>query len=554
MKNSIVKTLTLLITGVILLTLTYSCRTSHQTPMTQKLFMQYKRVNIAYPNNDGNNGKGAVLSEQITYSTKPDTTALTVADNQNQLDTNKVYSLSGVTVASKLRFTSMREGYVNVDFVINVPQELISDDYRMLLTPELMYGDTTVLLDPVILVGKNFVEKQKQDYQNYENYLSTIIPNENYDSTFLDVKGIAKDMKQRQLLYWNLYNKENDRVLKYWKWRNQMQERYNYFNTQKEIKYRETYHKYQREGNYAAIVKMTQRKDTAGTSEIYNDKFKKRVKRNPMFKIDREITEKTVPKKYRDLFNADTRPTDVQNFAVTELDSIDIAKHRYFFDKIVENEMKDSLRENVFRQMVPYQQVEKVKYSITLNEPQNFTYLYTQEYPVKPGMKNILIHLKGRIDATDQTGYTLPRTDTLSYLISSLEELADSTLLRQNSSDAKYREGYDFLINRDYIKAMKILGEYNDYNMALSLACQGYNQQAYALLKRQPQTALTHYLNAIVSSRLNRKTEAVTSLEKACQLNTVMIYRCMRDTEIKKLITDFKLQERLENIELMSIN
>lgn len=554
MKSSIITFLKQLSLIFILPAILFSCYTKRPALMTEQLFMQYKRVNIDYPADRLNDKGGAILSEQVTYSNLPDTSSMAAADTDARLDTNKVYNLSGVTVASKLRFTSVREGHVNVDFVIRVPKELISDDYRMQLTPELIYGDTVVVLEHVVLLGKNFIEKQKQDYESYDEYLGTIIPKDDYDKEFLDQKGITADMYRRQKLYWDLYTTERNRVTDYWAWREKIQARYNFFNARKDIKYRELYHKYQREGDFAAIVKMTQKQDTIGTSKVYNDRFERRVKRDPYFKIDRKIEEKSVPKKYRDLYHSGTRPTEVQNYAVTELDSIGIAKHRYFFDEIILNEMKDSLRDEVFQKTVPYTHMENVRYSITLNEPQDFTYLYTQEYLVEPGMKNIQIHLKGRIDAVDNTGYTLPRTDTLSYLISSLEELADSTLLQKNSVDNKYREGYQLLVERDYVKAMKVLGDYNDYNMALSLACQGYNQQAYALLRRQPQTALVHYLNAIVSSRLNLKMEAVSSLEKACELDTSMIYRCMRDAEIKKLIADYNLQERLNEIELVSMN
>jgi hypothetical protein len=555
MKGLIKQLLKLAIITGILPIIIYSCHTQRQTMMTEHLFMQYKRVNITYPVDRAYERGGAILSEQVTYSTHPE--EISEADeieDTTRVDTNKVYNLSGVTVASKIRFTSVREGHVNINFVVHVPKELISHDYRMQLTPELMYEDTTVLLENVVLLGKNFIEKQQQDYQDFDAYAATIIPKDEYDKAFLDQEGINKDMRRRQDLYWELYTKERDRVVSYWKWYNKTQARYNYFNARREMKYRNLYHRYQREGNYAAIVKMTQKQDTVGTSQAYYKKFQKRIKKNPYFKINRKIVEKTVPKKYRDLFLSGIRQTEVQNYAVTELDSINIAQHRYFFDDIVMNEMKDSLRNEVFKDEVPYSHLENVKYSITLNEPQDFTYLYTQEYPVEPGMKALRIHLKGRIDAVDNSGYTLPQTDTLSYLIASLEELTDSTLLQQNAADATYREGFEKLANRDYLGAMKVLGDYNDYNMALSLACQGYNQQAYALLKRQPQTALALYLNAIVSSRLGLKPEAVTSLEKACELDTSLIYRCMRDEEIRKLITDYDLQERLNEIEFKSLN
>lgn len=549
MKYDIHKYLKLFLFTGLFLTI-FSCRTQ-QVSMTERLFMQHKRVNIGYPADRNNNGGGAILSEQVTYTNVPDSTTVPdVEEDASRLDTNKVYNLSGVTVSSRIRFTSVREGHVNVDFIIRVPKELISHDFRMQLTPEILYGDTVAVLEHVLLIGKNFIQKQQNDYKSYDGYLGTIIPEDDYSKAFLDKEGIAKDMERRQKLYWKLYVDERDRVIAYWKWHDKMQDRYNFFNFRREMKYRNMYHNYQREGDYAAIVGMTQRKDTMGTSAAYHAKFERRVKRNPYFKINREITAKTVPRKYRDLFYSGTRPTEVQNYAVSELDSVEISNHRYFFDKIVLNEMKDSLRNEAFKELVPYPHMENVRYSITLNEPQDFTYLYTQEYPVEAGVKSLQVHLKGRVDAIDNTGYTLPPTDTLNYLISSLEELADSTLL--SKYDTKYGEGYRLLTARDYVGAMKILGDYNDYNMALSLACQGYNQQAYALLRRQPQTALVLYLNAIVSSRLNLNMEAVSSLEKACTLDTAMIYRCMRDEEIKKLIVDYGLQEKLEEIELMN--
>lgn len=167
MRNSIERLLKLFIIAGVLPVIVYSCFSQRPAMMTERLFMQYKRVNISYPADRLNERGGAVLSEQVTYTTRPDTANETnEIDNSTRVDTNKVYNLAGVTVASKLRFTSVREGHVNIDFVIRVPKELISHDYRMQLTPELIYGDTTVVLEHVVLLGKNFIEKQKQDYQN----------------------------------------------------------------------------------------------------------------------------------------------------------------------------------------------------------------------------------------------------------------------------------------------------------------------------------------------------------------------------------------------------
>mgnify|MGYP003623289603 CR=1 FL=1 len=143
----------MLIAGVLPLMI-YSCRTHRSAgTLTQQLFMQHKRVNIDYPADGSNNGNGGILAEQVTYSTYSEPAPeMDESEYESKLDTNKVYNLSGVTVASKLRFTSVREGHVNVDFVIHVPKELISDDYRIQLTPELINKDSVMKLKNVVLL------------------------------------------------------------------------------------------------------------------------------------------------------------------------------------------------------------------------------------------------------------------------------------------------------------------------------------------------------------------------------------------------------------------
>lgn len=52
-----------------------------------------------------------------------------------------------------------------------------------------------------------------------------------------------------------------------------------------------------------------------------------------------------------------------------------------------------------------------------------------------------------------------------------------------------YGEGMRLLQEREYWKALEILGDYPDYNTALCLACMGYNGRACDLLKKLPESA-----------------------------------------------------------------
>ena len=191
-------------------------------------------------------------------------------------------------------------------------------------------------------------------------------------------------------------------------------------------------------------------------------------------------------------------------------------------------------------------------YSSTITPGKAYSYRYSRTYPVTAGLNNLKLTLGGTITATDRSYYKIQRVDTLSYVISSMDELADGTLLGNPNFTAEQRTEYmhalKLLRNREYQRALNVLSDYNDYNTAVALTCLGYDCRAYNMLATLPQTANTHYLAAILCSRLKQTQAAVDHLMEACRLDPSKINRAQRDPEISKMIRDYNLQEHLDKL------
>ena len=411
--------------------------------------MQSKRVNLEFPENSVDSTGKAILSESVSYEHEDNvSTVITLEDsvrNETQRSLDQAQHLPQVSVVAKLKqkFAPERNGWITVDFVVNVPKELLSADWRMQLFPKLMHNDSIVPLGGLNLKGANFRAKQKADSLAYEDYEGSITGKNGYDRLFLDRKSIAKDMRKRQLFYWQIYKKEHQKVMAYYRWKNKLQTRYDRYNLQKEGWRANLYHKYMRDAQYESVKLLVAGVDTTGMEAKHTHRFNKRAKTWPQYNLHREIQEKNVPRKYKDFFHNEPDPLNLSNYSTTEKDSIEIAKHRYFFDQIAENEEKEKNKEEVKKRLIPFPFETEMRLDELVDTEKDFVYYYTQSYPVTPGLKTIRIAMDGKIIATDRSSYTLPQADTLSFMISSLVQLADTTLIMKKTK--LYRNLYDTL-------------------------------------------------------------------------------------------------------------
>lgn len=518
----------------------FSCSTTRKTRtahLVERLFLERERVTVSYPG--GNTSEdGRVLGEQVIYTRVED---LGSSKSVSRLDTNEVYKLPEVNVTSKARFTSVREGYVDIDFVIRVPKQYLLSDYQLSLTPELIQGDSLVHLNDVVLRGENFVKKQEADYREYEKYLSTVVSADSYDTVFVDRTRLNKELENRRKAGMNSYYNRWVLVNDYWKWRNAAEEEYIRYNTMKEYNQETALAYYRKKYEKKLSRYLKAEKDTAGLLHSFQWKFD-RVREQ--YSGRKEITPATVPFRFREVHALGLRPEDVQPDIPLDEDSIRLVQEYLQQDRIVMNDLKESRKGEMFRKLVPYPYRPDAHYSLVLPEARVFNYRYTERYPVSAGVRRIHLTLKGTVVATDHSLFKL-RTDTLSYIISSLDELVDPFLADNETFTDEERKNYSaalsFLRGREYEQALKILEPYSDYNTVVALACQGGNKKAFQLLSQLEVTPKTLYIASILAYRLRDEQAAIEMLRRACKLDESLTFRARIDSETSDLIRRYKL-------------
>lgn len=116
--------------------------------------------------------------------------------------------------------------------------------------------------------------------------------------------------------------------------------------------------------------------------------------------------------------------------------------------------------------------------------------------------------------------------------------------------DEIYQEGLQALKDRDYNKAIDILGPYKDYNTAVAYLAMDRNLSALQILEKEPATPAVHYMMAILKSRMGDFQGAVNEYLEACRGDKAYIARGNLDPEISVLIKRYKLHVSPEEAEM----
>lgn len=411
--------------------------------LTKPLFFQSKSFNIELPHQDGESA--GVVSEQVTFinEEKIEKTANDTANKQ--IDLNAVQHLSEVVVTARSRFAPERNGRVNVDFLIKIPKELQSSDWRVQFSPKLYHNDSIIELQPVILKGQYFHNKQVQDHQNYQDYLSSIIKKSDYDSVFLDHEGINNDIKERQKFFYDEYYKVWSKVISYDKWKIS-QSGLSAVEVAKLKGIRnKVYNEYARKANEQTVRYLAQGKDTTGIYARNMKDYEAKTKRMVMIEMGMKDKLGKTPSKFQEFLKSGYSVDDIINNVVTANDSTQIVQYRYMQDKIAINEMKEERKDDVRAEMIPFPFEKNVRIDTIPDLSKDFIYLYTQDYPVMPGLKKLRITVDGLVEAVDRSRFVLPMPDTLSYFISSLSQLVDTSLIYKRT-----------VLHRDVFNSMAI--------------------------------------------------------------------------------------------------
>ena len=112
---------------------------------------------------------------------------------------------------------------------------------------------------------------------------------------------------------------------------------------------------------------------------------------------------------------------------------MDISRHRYFYDRIAENEMNDRNRDEIRRRMIPFPYIDSVMVRQNSDSVSGHDYIYNYVYslPVTDGMKKLRVRLESIVEATDRSTWRPAASDTLLFIVASLSDLVDRSALDQ---------------------------------------------------------------------------------------------------------------------------
>ncbi len=299
--------------------------------------------------------------------------------------------LSEITVVAKSKQVAERNGKINLDFIVTVPGELISNKWQVQLTPVAYKPADTLYLDRIFLSGADFAKMQKKGYIRYQAFMNSIIPDSLYLQKLFDEKGYKKALAELEEEYFQAWKHEVISKERWIDWSDKANARFALFN-------------YRMERNRQAI---------AGYNSI--------LEYLPAYYLRREMDGKYIPSKWKVFAEGNYR---IRTRNITPEDSVSITRRFTDYAKMAENRKRKEQAGEMYEKYVrfPY---EAARLDTVIKEGDNFVYYYKQELPATENTKKIDLTLDGQILSKDETKTQLPPSDTITYFISSMVQFLD---------------------------------------------------------------------------------------------------------------------------------
>lgn len=299
--------------------------------------------------------------------------------------------LSEITVVAKSKQVAERNGKINLDFIVTVPGELISNKWQVQLTPVAYKSADTLYLDRIFLSGADFAKMQRKGYMRYQAFMNSIIPDSLYLQKLFDEKGYRKALAELEEEYFQAWKHEVISKERWIDWSDKANARFALFN-------------YRMERNKQAI---------AGYNSI--------LEYLPAYRLRREMDGKYIPSKWKIFAEGNYR---IRTRNITPEDSASITRRFTDYAKMAENRKRKEQADEMYEKYVrfPY---EAARLDTVIKEGDNFVYYYKQELPATENTKKIDLTLDGQILSKDETKTQLPPSNTITYFISSMVQFLD---------------------------------------------------------------------------------------------------------------------------------
>ena len=530
-------------------------------PMTQRLFFQSHRPQVLHPTDkEEQAGRMGQLSEIVSYQQKVDTLHHPKKEEAaaKKDDGLKTFSLEGVTITAerpRVKVSTLRKGKVNLTFLIKIPRGFMDERYQMVLTPSVMSGDTTFALPPVVLKGKEFAKVQEKELKAFGLFKESLVDSAKYDSVFFNQKRFRSVMKGLQGDYFYSYKRQLNRLLSYENWRRKIETRYLRHNARVRGQYDAAYNDKALSMLRSAYWKDLSGKDSTGLGLRFDSIYTPERRATYLGRAERKLTERNVPEAYRDLFLRGLTLDSLENKSLTELDSLKISRHTYDFRAIARNETKRQNEDTYRRHMVSFPLIDSAHLDQAITPSQDFVYLYSRDIEVTPQIqKKIRVAVDARVTAVDKSTWSQRGLDTLSFVISGINDLVDPSLIDRWSDKVEaaeeYKQGLERMAARDYHGALEIFRKYPDYNAAVAFAGLGDDERALIVLNQLNSTGKVEYLKALCYARQSNQAKAKEALIEAVKQESFLAFKAEGEAAFADILADKAfLKQLLEHSE-----
>ncbi|BDE81989.1 hypothetical protein [Porphyromonas somerae] len=415
-------------------------------------------------------------------------------DQRKDNDVSANFMLQGVEVTTTRKGIVERNGKVDLDFIITVPKTLIDDRWQLRVYPTAFKdNDETIEFQPVLLSGADFLRKQKQGYEEYQRFITSIIPDSLYWQEMLNHKGYNKAMSDLEAEYHAAWQKQLIQRDRWIDWENKINERYRLFNS-----------------------KVDRNRGSVDANDW-------RLVL-PSYWLYRNLEDDMIPKSFAEFAFGDKK---IVKQKVTPEDSVRIQEKFWNYQRMAENERKKEEQEAMKDKLVKFPHI-AARLDTIVDANNSWQYHYTQELTTDQYMKKVRLALFGEIVAIDQSRYEVPGSDTLLYNISAMVDFID--------------EAPRYMKEVVYRQVDKVEKLYIDFPVAKSVVDPSFANNAQELTKLDSLVQSIDFTGELVLDSITMK--AYSSPEGGAKYNRSLSERRaqgLRDYLIKnKVFNDLK--------------
>lgn len=164
--------------------------------------------------------------------------------------------------------------------------------------------------------------------------------------------------------------------------------------------------------------------DSAATVNRYIARYERLGSVYPQFHMIRELYNIHPPA----LRHAARQASYAERIArINLLDSTTLVKMFYKTQKIARNEARKAIKDEKFHDIVQYPFNAEAQLDTVIYAADQVQFLYSQKVPADENSARMKVYVVGNVLSTNGSKYPLPKSDTLTYLVSSMTKFIDKT-------------------------------------------------------------------------------------------------------------------------------